>query len=65
MKYLRNCAKNKDVFCVILVTLLDGANIWMDDHLDKIPSAVLLGKSGWRSGHQSCLPLLLQMWYVD
>ena len=34
------------------------------DHLDKIPRAVLLGKSGWRSGHQSRLPPLLQccMW---
>ena len=30
----------------------------------KIPCAVLLGKSGWRSGHQSRLPPLLQccMW---
>ena len=33
----------------------------MGDHLDKIPCAVLLGKSGWHSGHQSRLPLLLQM----
>ena len=28
----------------------------MGDHLDKIPRAVLLGKSGWRSGHKSRLP---------
>jgi len=26
---------------------------------------LFLGKSGWRSGHQSCLPPLLQMLYVD
>ena len=26
-------------------------DIWMGDHLDKIACAVLLGKSGWRSGH--------------
>ena len=31
---------------------LDGVDIWMGDHLDKIPYAVLLGKSGCRSGHQ-------------
>ena len=37
----------------------------MGDHLDKIPCAVLLGKSGWRSEHQSRLPPLLQMLYVD
>ena len=43
---------------------LDGVDIWMGDHLDKILCAVLLGKSGWRSGHQSRLPPLLQccMW---
>ena len=40
-------------------------DIWMDDHLDKIPCAVLHGKSDWRSGHQSRLPPLLQMLYVD
>ena len=39
--------------------------IWMGDQLDKIPCAVLLGKSGWRNGHQSRLLLLLQMLYVD
>ena len=38
----------------------DGFDIWIGDHLDKIPCAVLLGKSGWRSGHQSRLPPLLQ-----
>ena len=45
-------------------TLLDGVDIWMGDHLDKIPCAVLIGKSGWRSGHQSRLPPLIQccMW---
>ena len=32
---------------------------------DKILCAVLLEKSGWRSGHQSRLPPLLQMLYVD
>ena len=41
-----------------------GVDIWMGDHLDKIPGAVLLGKSGWRSGHQSRLPPLLLL-YVD
>ena len=45
--------------------LLDGVDIWMGDHLDKIPCAVLLGKSGWRSRHQSRLSPLLQMLYVD
>ena len=37
---------------------------WTGDQLDKIPCAVLLGKSGWRSGHQSRFPPLLQccMW---
>ena len=44
---------------------LDGVDIWMGDHLDRIPCAVLRGKSGWRSGHQSRLPPLLQMLYVD
>ena len=33
----------------------------MGDHLDKIPFAVLLGRSGWHSGHQSHLPPLLQI----
>ena len=42
--------------------LLDGVDIWMGDHLDKMPCAVLLGKSGWRSGHQSRLPPLQQCW---
>ena len=28
--------------------------------VDKLPCAVLLGGSGWHSGHQSCLPPLLQ-----
>ena len=37
----------------------------MGDHLDIIPCAVLLGKSGWSSGLQSRLPPLLQMLYVD
>ena len=37
----------------------------MGHHLDKIPCAVLLGKSGWRSVHKSRLPPLLQMLYVD
>ena len=39
-------------------------SVWMSDHLDKIPCAVLLGKSGWRSGHQWRLLPLLQccMW---
>ena len=32
----------------------------MSDHLDRIPCAILLGKSGWRSEHQSRLPPLLQ-----
>ena len=32
----------------------------MGDHLDRIPCAVLHGKSGWHSGHQSRLPPLLQ-----
>ena len=46
--------------------LLDGVDIWMGDHLDKIPCAVLYGKPGWRSGHQSRLPPLLQkILYVD
>ena len=42
----------------------EGVDIWMGDHLDKIPCAVLLVKSSWRSGHQSRLPPLLQccMW---
>ena len=44
--------------------LFTGVDIWMGDHLDKIPCAVLIGKSGWRRGHQSRLPPLLQccMW---
>ena len=33
----------------------------MGNHLDKTPRAVLLGKSGWRSGHQSRLPPLLHV----
>ena len=37
----------------------------MGDHQGKIPGAVLLGKSGWRSKHQSRLPPLLQMLFVD
>ena len=37
----------------------------MGDHLDIIPCAVLLGMSGWRSGHHSRLPPLLQVLYVD
>jgi len=37
----------------------------MGDQLDKIPCAVLLGKSGGRTGYQSRLPPLLQMLYVD
>ena len=43
---------------------LSPVNIWMGDHLDKVSCAVLLGKSGWCSGHQSHLPSLLQycMW---
>ena len=47
-----------------LSALFDGADFWMGDHLDKIPCAELLGKSGWHSGHQSRLPPLLQccMW---
>ena len=36
----------------------------MGDHLDKIPCAVLYGKPGWRSGHQSRLPPLLQKMFV-
>ena len=43
------------------VKTLDRVDIWMGDHLDKIPCSVLLGKSGWRSGHQSRLPPLQQM----
>ena len=45
--------------------LLDGVDIWMGEHVDKTPCAVLYGKPGWRSGHQSRLPPLLQMLYVD
>ena len=44
---------------------LHGVDIWMDDHLDKIPCALLLGKSGWRSEHQPRLPAPLQILYVD
>ena len=44
--------------------LLDRVVIWVGDHLDKISCAVLLGKSGWCK-HQSWLPPLLQMLYVD
>ena len=28
---------------------LDGVDMWMGDHLDRIPCAVLIGKSSWRS----------------
>ena len=34
----------------------------MGDHLDKIPGAVFLGKSGWRSGLQSRLYYKCRMW---
>ena len=43
----------------------DGVDICMGDHLDRIPCVVPHGKSGWRSGHQSRLPPLLRMLYVD
>ena len=49
----------------LFTALLDGVDIWMGDHLDKIPCAVLVGKSGWRSGRQLRFPLLLQVLYVD
>ena len=53
--------KHRSPFVHRREALLDGADIWMGDHLDKIPCAVLLAKTGWRSGHQSRLPLdLLQ-----
>ena len=47
-----------------LISASNSVDIWMGDHLDKISRAVLLGKSGCRSGHQSRLPPLLQccMW---
>ena len=57
--------KTPVLVCSPKLALLDGVDIWMGDHLDEIPSAVLLGKWGWCSGHQLCCPPLLQMLYVD
>ena len=39
-----------------LQALLDRVDIWMGDHLDKIPCAVLLKKSGWRCKKTSITP---------
>ena len=56
--------KHRFPFVHRIQALLKKAVIWMGDHLDRIPCAVLLGKLGWCK-HQSRLPLLLQMLYVD
>ena len=48
-----------------LFTEVYGVDIWMGYHLDKMPCTVLHGKSGWRSGHESRLPPLLQILYVN
>ena len=44
--------------------LLDGDNIWMDDHLHSFPVLYFLRKPRWLSGYQSRFPPLLQMLYV-
>ena len=49
---LRAITKGKTLVpvCSPKLSPLDGVDIWMGDHLSRIPCTVLLGKSGWRSG---------------